>query len=75
MWRHVLWEVVPEWFRTSEPQREDMFLLRAMEQPLYMSVDELPDVYKPRIEELDHNGVDGKVSPAEDVDDSWINDL
>lgn len=21
MWRHVLWEVVPEWFRGSEPQR------------------------------------------------------
>lgn len=40
-----------------------MFLLRAMEQPLYMSVDDLPDVYKPRIgEELDNTlGVDGKV--------------
>lgn len=41
-----------------------MFLLRAMEQPLYLSVDELPDVFKTQMKEhssRDDAGVDGKV--------------
>ncbi|KAF9447815.1 hypothetical protein P691DRAFT_801760 [Macrolepiota fuliginosa MF-IS2] len=49
MWKHFIWEALPEWWRGHDAPIEDVFLLRAMEQPVYMSVDELPEMFRVQV--------------------------
>ncbi|EKM75644.1 hypothetical protein AGABI1DRAFT_116251 [Agaricus bisporus var. burnettii JB137-S8] len=49
IWRHFLWETMPKLWSSPELPQEDVFLLRAMEQPTYSSVNELPTTLKPKL--------------------------
>ncbi|KXN85559.1 hypothetical protein AN958_11126 [Leucoagaricus sp. SymC.cos] len=72
MWKHFLWEVIPEWWKGPGPApKEDVFLLRAMEQPLYMSTDELYDVFEVRVrvkEGLEVKNTTTALPPAYELD-------